>query len=252
VNHEYFVKNSGKPLQVININIAIKAFSLLLGFYVIVVLIAIINTWHRLLLMFKELNMYIEKLKHPVELGELDKIKTYYRRTVYAVEQSDEGANIFIAGFCVLLFSGITITVRRVANEIHFSENKFIYNNYIGLLITHTVLMTLALIITMKHAADINWESKLCLKYVNVLSSKASVVERTIEFDREVKLQANNKAYLTRNTHEVPRAFWETIYIFKKYSSRQTQRCISLPPQLSSRVKMRSKVFSKTSFGRSQ
>jgi hypothetical protein len=188
VNHEHFVKNIGKPLQVININIAINAFSFLMGFYVIIVLIALVNTWHRFWRMFKKLNMYIERLKHPVELGELDKIKTYYRRTVHAAEQSDEGANIFYGGFCVLLFSGIIIKVRRVATDIQLSENKFIYNDYIGLLIAHIVLMTLTLIITMKYAADINSESKLCLKYVNILSAKAPVVERTIEFDREVKL----------------------------------------------------------------
>jgi hypothetical protein len=188
VNHEHFVKNSGKPLQVININIAINAFSFLMGFYVIIVLIALVNTWHRFWRMFKKLNMYIERLKHPVELGELDKIKTYYRRTVHAAEQSDEGANIFYGGFCVLLFSGIIIKVRRVATDIQLSENKFIYNDYIGLLIAHIVLMTLTLIITMKYAADINSESKLCLKYVNILSAKVPVVERTIEFDREVKL----------------------------------------------------------------
>jgi len=48
---------------------------------------------------------------------------------------------------------------------------------------------------------------------------------------------------LTRDIHDVVEGFWESVYIFEKYSLRQIQRCISLLPQLRSKVKMRPPKF---------
>jgi hypothetical protein len=173
--------NNSHPNWIKRIDVIVGIFSLLSVIIIIFLSGLYVRSCEELAYMFKILNRRIEELETLIFLRDtphLKLVKQWYSWNYQRVFEFDCVYNIQAAGYVVLLFSAILVTIRKVVNE---NNDQWVF--VISLL--YIIIMIISFFYLLKIASDVSEESKNTLRQLYKFALTAE--ERSPELDREVK-----------------------------------------------------------------